>query len=185
MTGIGTEQQTKLKPLENKDFKFPCKAVLNSDTLVICDSNITCYVYYFQNGEPILKNSFSPTPLVLPSQAPLTMTLSDDNLLLSSFNLRGNPLVFYGVKHDINWFGFVQQCITLTDKLGVSIGFLLDFIKLADIGMVLPNDSNNVSKNNSTYASYENYANKLENTLQIGLSDEEWESIYLPLEDGF
>lgn len=164
--------------------------VLEDDTCVISDGSDIVYTYFIQDGNFIAKNQINvglghSTTGAAPQEIP--MALNDGNLVLG-FPKSVSPAVeFYGTKHDVGWFIFAMNCFELTDKLGVSTDFMLDFIKLSTLR--IPN-SIELAKQPGTdpeaiFQKYQDYANKLQSALKLGRSNEEWEQIYDPLNRQF
>lgn len=184
ITGLDTTPSEALK-LSNTNFTGLCSLALDEDTFIIYDASATCYVYGIQKDTIVAKPSFKISNATSGNDDhALPIALSSDNVVLNTAVINESTIQFYGVKHNIAWFEYVQQCFSLADKLGVSVQFLLGFVKLANTGMQLPNKGHEKA-NNKAFATYYNYANKLKNAFETALPDGQWETRYTPLQTTF
>ena len=185
ISGISSPTSSGVQALVNAAFSGTCTIAIEDDTLIVNDSTNTCFVYYIQDNILSFRQTFALSSSV--SDLPWPIALADGNLIIGQVNPGTATILFYGTKHDINWFGFADECFTLADKLGVSIGTLLGFINLAQLALQVRTTSNNngPDNNNFVYASYEDYANKLAGALSRGRTPDEWDTIYGPLRNKF
>lgn len=189
ITGADAASPSKLMTLTNAGSSGVCTIAIEDDTLIVNDSTNTCFVYYIQDNILAFRSSFKLAAGPFQSLQPWPIALSDGNLVIGAADENKPLMLFYGMKHDINWFGFADDCFKLANKLGVSIGSLLGFIGLSKLEMAVRSTTDNPvllpDDNKAIYASYENYAGKLASALAMGRSPDEWDTIYSPLRNKF
>lgn len=190
VTDISSASPLSIKELTNVNITSLCSLAIEYNTLLLLDTSNACHVYGISGDTLVPKPSFalpgdSSQMITAPLSTPSAIAMNSDNILLTSVGGINPKVFFYGIEHNIGWFGYAQKCFNVADKLGVSISYMLDFISLANNGLTLPTTKANSEANEQAFLTYQAYASKLKNALQLGRSASEWDSFYAPLESAF